>query len=167
MNRVAALVLLIGGALLLSWAVAPATSGPAPQVVAPASVDRKPQRQPQNMTAEIERLRERLAIVPEFPEPSRDLFRFGGRVPRAAAAPAPADPVPVATPEPILPRLVALMDDSRPGAPLWRAVIAIGDDVRIVKAGETVAGFSVKNVGADGVDLIDPASQRSFRLLLK
>jgi hypothetical protein len=167
MNRVAALVLLIGGALLLSWAVAPATSGPAPQGIAPATVDRKPSRPSQNMTAEVARLRERLATVPEFPEPSRDPFRFGGRAMRAAAVPPPAEPMPVEPVAPVLPRLVALMDDGAPGAPLWRAVMAIGDDVRIVKVGETVGGFSVKGVGADGVELVDPASQRSFRLHLK
>jgi hypothetical protein len=167
MNRVAALVLLIGGALLLSWAVAPATSGPAPQAIAAVAVDRKPSRPSQNMTAEVARLRERLATVPEFPEPSRNPFRFAGTRAPVATAPPPTEPVPVEAVAPMLPRLVALMDDGRPGAPLWRAVMAIGDDVRIVTAGETVAGFSVKDVGADGVELVDPVSQRSFRLHLK
>ena len=167
MNRVAALVLLIGGALLLSWAVAPATSGPAPQGIAPVTVDRKPSRPSPNMTAEVARLRERLAKVPEFPEPSRDPFRFAGKRTPVAVVPSPAESVPVEAAAPVLPRLVALMDDGRPGAPLWRAVMAIGDDVRIVTVGETVAGFSVKGIGADGVELVDPASQRSFRLHLK
>ena len=172
MNRVAALVLLVGGALLMSWAVAPASPTPRLGPIRgsadePPVVQHAPGQDPSaNMTAEVERLRARLAAPAAYPAPTRDLFRFGARPVRTARN-APETTAAVEPAAPVLPRLVAIVNDGVPGRPAWRAVMAIGDDVRVLKAGETVGGLELRTINADGAELFDPISSRTFRVVLK
>ena len=90
MNRVAALVLLVGGVLLMSWAVAPAA--PTLQPRRAAEIDRADPADSRDLTekmsAEVQRLRERLAERTTYPSPVRDPFRFGKT--RKPATPSPA-----------------------------------------------------------------------------
>jgi len=169
MHRIAAIVLLVGGALLMSWAVAPASSTTRPRATSAEGNAQAPAagRDPsQSMSAEVQRLRERLDVVAPYPTPARDPFRFGASRSRAVVSTIvpPSDPP---APEMALPRLVAILDESEPGKPSWRAVLAIGDDVRVMRAGELVGGLEVRSVTSDGAVLFDPVSSRTFRVTLK
>ena len=168
MNRVAALVLLVGGVLLMSWAVAPAAPTLQPrrtmEIDQAESADDKDLTK--KMSAEVQRLRERLDVTTQYPSPSRDPFRFGAtRRPAAAAAASKPEPSPVEPPS--LPRLVAILTEGEPGRPMWSAVLSIGGDVRVMKAGETIGGLELRRVTASDAELFDPISSRTFRLTLK
>ena len=168
MNRVAALVLLVGGVLLMSWAVAPAAPTSRPRSTPVTEQEEPPERQDlsRNMSAEVQRLRERLAQRTTYPSPVRDPFRFGSsRRPVVPSAVAQPEPSPVEPPP--LPRLVAILTEGEPGRPTWSAVLAIGTDVRVVKAGETIGGLDVRRVTASDAELFDPISSRTFRVTLK
>jgi len=168
MNRVAALVLLVGGVLLMSWAVAPAA--PTLQPRRAAEIDRADPADSRDLTekmsAEVQKLRERLEATTPYPSPSRDPFRFGSTRRPAAPSVTPQPEMPPVEP-PSLPRLVAILTEGEPGRPTWCAVLAIGGDVRMLKAGETIAGFEVRRVTASDAELFDPISSRTFRLTLK
>jgi hypothetical protein len=50
------------------------------------------------------------------------------------------------------------------GVRLRTAVLALGDDIHIVKLGDTIASLVVRNIGSDEVELADPTSGRTFRI---
>jgi hypothetical protein len=164
MQRVASLTLLLGAVLLLSWVIAPAAPSPARNHPGAAAFEQASAPAVAEITAEVDRLRARLATPPAYPPPLRDPFRFGPRAePKHAAAPPPvAEP-----PAPDLPRVVAILADAAGGAVTRRAALSFGDQVRIVQAGDTIGGFVVRSISADTVELTDPTTGAAYRLLLR
>ena len=169
MSRVAGLLYLGGVIVLASWVWAPA----APVSIAPAAPPSLGLDQSgtvvAEVNAEVDRLRERLAVPPQLPPPSRDPFRYGERnEPRRPIAP-PLEPpvVPAEPPAPRLPLLVAIAANSTDGVVTRTAVLAEGDDVRLVKAGDQIGRFVVRSVTANAAELFDPTTSRTHRIVLK
>src|SRR5262245_54859631 len=109
MTRVVpAVSLLAGAAVLVAWWATPATSAP-PQRPAPV-VTEIDQILPvvADVTAQVDRLRQRLTDKPAVPVPARDPFRFSSSrstpTPRASVAPIVAPPPENVAPS--VPRLV-------------------------------------------------------------
>jgi hypothetical protein len=169
MNRAAKALLLGGVVLLATWVVAPAAPGPPAATADPlASLD---QTTPvvAEVNAQVDRLRERLAAPPELPPPARDPFRFGERRdPRRVVAPVEAPAiVPPLEPAPPLPVLIAITSNTIDGTLTRTAVFAEGEEVRIVKEGDTVGRFLVQTVSADAAELLDKMTSRTHRVTLK
>lgn len=174
MNRIASALLLGGGVLLTTWVVSPAAPVPIATPVTAADLAAVDQQAPiiAEVEAQVARLRQRLENPPQFPPPSRDPFRFGRRPepasPKTSASPVavPADqPAEVAAPE--LPRIVAMMVTATDGGLLRAAVLSVGDDVQIVKPGDVVSRFVVRSIAADAIELVDPVSKTTFRVVLR
>ena len=169
MNRAAAVLLVGGVVLLISWAVAPAapvtSQRAAPQF---ASLD---QSAPVivEVNTQVDRLRERLSAPPQYPPPARDPFRFGHRPesPRPSTPVEPEITAPLAPPEPVLPVLVAIAASPSDGAVTRTAIFAEGEDVRLLKEGDTIGRFVVRTITATSADLFDPIANRTHRLDLK
>lgn len=107
---------------------------------------------------ETARLRERLAVVPDRSEPSRDPFAFGRPTPRVAkpvAAPAPpvAAPVVEVADEVVWPTLAAVMIEGPAEAPLRTAVVGWGDLVEFLGPGDRFKDFRVVAIATDALDL--------------
>jgi hypothetical protein len=81
------------------------------------------------------------------------------------AAPVPA--APVTPPAPALPRLVAIAATNSDAGVTRSAVLTVGDDVQILKVGDTVLKLVIKSIGTDVVELTEPATGRTFRLSLQ
>ena len=168
MQRVAALLLVAGGILILSWVVAPAAPASRPstppattltayeQTTAPLLAD---------VTAQVNRMRERLATTPPAPEPGRDPFRFGRRaepvVPNIAPPPPPVIEPPVAV---MVPKLVAVLSTTTDAGFTRRAALAVGEEVKVFKVGETVGTLTVTKIDADTVELTDRATGAVYRI---
>ena len=173
MKRLAAVVLFAGAVLLSTHILAPAAPPrPQPAINAAdlAAIDRT-KSMVDEVNAQVDRLRERLARPPEYPAPTRDPFRFGKRVEPASPRPAPAlAPAAVAAPAisaPALPRLVAIVSNATEAGPSRTAVLAVGEDVQLVTAGESVSKLVVRSIGADVVELADPVSGATFKISLQ
>ena len=174
MKRFVAIVLFAGAVLLSTHILAPAAAPPSAPIVLATDLAAIAQAAPivESVNAQVDRLRERLANPPAYPAPTRDPFRFGGRREPArptSAEPAPPDPV-VAAPAisaPALPHLVAIASNTVEGGLVRTAVLAVGDDLQVLKAGDTIAKLVIRSVGADAVELADPVSGKTFRILLQ
>jgi len=166
--------LLLGGALLLaSYINAPAAPTPARAPIAPEALAEIDALAPlaDDVAQEADRLRARLSAVPEKPVARRDPFSFGpAKRParRAEAEPAPEPVVPAIEKQSAIawPTLVALLADHAAPAALT-AVLAVGDAVEILKAGDTIAGFQVTAVTATTVELVHVATSAVTRLSLR
>jgi hypothetical protein len=166
MKRFGAILLFAGAVLLSTHILAPASSPPPPRPVTAADLAPIAQTTPvvEQVDAQVERLRERLATPPAYPAPVRDPFTYGTRPdqPRAKAAAPSAAPATIAEkpaiPAPPLPRVIAIATDVVDGALVRTAVLALGEDFQVVKSGETFSKFVVRSVGIDVVELSDPAS---------
>ena len=123
------------------------------------------------MNAQVDKLRERLSAPPEYPAPTRDPFRFGKIVepsrPKLIVPAVMTSAVPPPAPAPALPRLVAITSRVVDGVTVRTAVLAMGDDLQMIKVGETVSRLVIRNIGADVVELADPASGTIFRISLQ
>ena len=165
-------MLLLGGTVVvMSYISAPAAPTPPPARASDAEMRAIDAMAPvtENATQETERLRARLAIVPEKPVPQRDPFSFGttSKVPkRVTAAP---EPEPVVAPEVVAPaplvwpKLVALLTDNGK----ITAVLGVGDGVEMLKAGETVGGFLVREITATSIEVVHVATSVVTRLTLR
>lgn len=166
--------LLLGGALLLaSYINAPAAPTPAPAPIAPEALAAIDAMAPLAADAaqEVERLRARLSAVPEKPVARRDPFTFGAakRPSRRAEAERPVEPsAPPVDESPVIewPTLVALLTDHAAPAALT-AVLAAGDSVEMLKAGDTIGGFQVTDVTATSVELRHIATSAVTRLSIR
>ena len=172
MKRLSAIVIVAGAVLVSTHILAPAASPPAPAAVTAADVAAIAQTTPvvEQVDAQVDRLRERLATPPVYPPPVRDPFRFGQRTEPARPKPAAAPSVVVerpAAPAPALPHLVAIATNVIGGTSVRTAVLAAGDDVHVVKTGDTYGTFVVLAIGADGVELTDPAAGSTFKISLQ
>jgi hypothetical protein len=169
MKRFGAVMLFAGAVLLSTHILAPAEPPPSPSSLPAADLAAVAQAAPlaAQLDAQAARLRERLSSPPPYPEPSRNPFRFRSPAPKtpakAAAAPA-VDPV---APVPALPHVIAIATNTVGGVAERTAVIGLDADVQIVRPGDTFLNFSIRNVGADGVELVDRATDRTFRISLQ
>jgi len=176
MPRLLAIVIFAGAVLISTRILAPAA---APRPLPPLSAAdlaafAQTTAMVDEVNAQVDRLRERLASPPSYPAPTRDPFRFGAKAEPAppkppAPAPRPAAAV-VAAPAismPPLPRLVAIISSSTDAGSSQRAVVAAGDDVQILKIGDTVSRFVVRSIGVDAVELADSASGATFKISLQ
>ena len=158
-----------GVALLVSWAVAPAAPVAPPDTAAAIAAIEQSVPVVDEVNAQVDRLRERLAAPQKFPPPQRNPFDFGRRPepPRPVKPVVETPAVPVEPPPPPLPRLLAITSNTVDGAVTHSAVFSNGDDVSIVKAGDTISRFVVRSVTTDGAELVDRNTQRVFRVPLK
>jgi hypothetical protein len=172
MKRLGAIVLFAGAVLFSTHMLAPAeppASAERERVAARAALTQQAAAadQVEQVNAEVERLRKRLEAQPAYPAPARDPFRFGARAeqkPAAASAVAPAAPEP---PKLVLPQLIAITTSVDAGVSSRNAVLAFGDNVQVVKPGETFGAFVVRSVGADGVELIESVTGRAATVSLR
>jgi len=169
MVRAASLTLVIGALLLLTWVLAPAAPHPpqsADADIAPLTSRATAPSDPQH---DVDRLRERLVVPPAFRAPTRDPFQFQ-RAERATkargAGPATDEAARVVAVTPP-PRLIAILSNVIDGALVRRAALGTGPAVRVVAAGDTIDGFQVRAIAADGVELVDAATGAVVRLTLR
>jgi hypothetical protein len=173
MKRLGAIVLFAGAVLISTHMLAPAEPPASAERVRAAARAALTQQaaaadQVDQVNAEVERLRKRLEAQPVYPAPARDPFRFGARAaeqkPAAVSAVAPAAPEP---PRLVLPQLIAITTSVDAGVSSRNAVLAFGDNVQVVKPGETFGAFVVRSVGADEVELIESATGRAATVSLR
>lgn len=172
MHRVAPVLLIAGVVLLATWVVAPAAPSPSPlpaRAEAPAD-----QTAPlvAEMAAQTERMRTRLEGPQSFPPPERNPFTFGAR--REVTPARPRSPVtepeapPPAPPAPVLPKLLAVVSNNAEGGISLQAVFSVGDDVKVLKAGDAIGIFLVRSITADlVVELLEPVTGTVHRLTLR
>ena len=168
MQRVAALLLVAGGILILSWVVAPAAPSARPAAVPATTLTAFEQTTAPllaDVTAQVNRMRERLATTPSAPKPGRDPFRFGRRpepvVRNIAPPPAPVIEPPVAV---VVPKLVAVLSTTTDAVVTRRAVLAVGDEVKVFIVGDTVGTLTLTKIDADTIELTDRASGAVYRV---
>jgi hypothetical protein len=171
MKRLGAVAFLAGAVLLSTHILAPAAPPPAPPDVRETDVAAAARDRPliARVDSEVSRLRDRLNDPPPSPRPTRNPFRFGsppaGRQPVAAKAA--ERPATASVTAPMLPRLIAIATGtpSDPGARV--AILALGETVEPVKTGDRFLNFRLERIGADAVDLSDPATGRTFQISLQ
>ena len=171
MHRAAPLLLLSGVALLVSWVLAPAAPSPNPLPSTPemSAFDQTSMPIVNEMAAEVDRMKNRLDTPPSFPAPERNPFRFGERpepAPRMRPAPV-AAASPAESPALVLPRLLEIVATDGAETVVRTAAFAVGDDVRVVKIGDTIGGLVVRDISALVVELADPATGLTHHLTLR
>jgi hypothetical protein len=174
MKRFGAIGIFAAAVLVSTHLLAPASSPPPLRPVARAELAAVAQAAPvvEQVDEQVERLRERLNTPPAFPPPARDPFRYGSAAGKSTSRP-PAPPAAAAAPTTIessaasLPHLIAIATSVDSGAVRRKAVIAVGDDVQIVQAGDALGNFFVLSVGVDTVELADPTAFRTFKISLQ
>jgi hypothetical protein len=187
MQRIAAILAIGGGLILISWVTSPsarpATSDPR---MTASDVDRADQtsRAVAPLTSDIDtqaaRLRARVIPPPPKPAPDRNPFRFGkGTVPFSTEKPAkgtyPETPKPVekgtvpVAPAIALPSLVAITSDARDGGLFRTAVLSMNDEMKIVRPGQSFDRFIVEAIGPDSVRIVDitSVSRATFTIAIR
>ena len=173
MHRLRSALLLGGAVLLTSYISAPAAPTPLPARASDAEIHAIDASTPliADVAQETERLRARLAVVPEQSVPRRDPFTFGsssrakGR-PAKASEPDSAAPEVEAPPAIAWPTLVALLTD-KGVAGTTTAVLAVGDAVEMLKAGETAGGFMVREITSTSIEVVHVATSSVTWLTLR
>ena len=169
MHRLSSALLLGGAVLLTSYISAPAAPTPAPVLASVEELHAIAELAPLagDVSQEAERLRARLAVVPERSVPQRDPFSFGSAPRRArkeaAPVPDPVEPVTDSAPAIDWPKLVALLTEKD----AITAVLAVGDAVEMLKAGQTVGGFLIREVTSSAIEVVHVASSATTRLSLR
>ena len=172
MKRLAAIIAFAGAVLLSTHILAPAAPPkPLPEInAAELAVIDQTQSTVDEVNAQVDRLRERLSPPPSYPAPTRDPFRFGKTVEPGTPKPAPAPPAvaPAAPSAPVqvLPKLIAIVSDTTDAGSIRTAVLSVGDDVQIVRAGDSISKLVVQSIGVDVIELADPVSGSTFKILL-
>lgn len=172
MKRLGAIVVFAGAVLVSTYILAPAAAPPHLPVVPASDLAAIAQAKPivDAVDAQVDRLRERLTNPPAYPPPIRDPFRFGARAEPSrpkAATPALTERAVVVPPQPALPKLVAIATSVIDGVLVRTAVLSVGDDLQMVKTGETYQNFSIRSVGIDGVEIVEPESGKTFKISLQ
>ena len=164
--------LIAAACLTTGWLLASIVSPPVAelQVLPERPRPRAEREQPKAVDAPYtEQLHLRLQQLPVAPSPRRNPFVFGGG-PRLVSAPVATGDSKTAEPEtsvvsgpitqpasgPSL-RLSGIGSSDTPQGPVRTAIISDGSTVHLVKAGETVAGYSVIDVAEDSVTLANAA----------
>lgn len=166
MHRFAVILLVGGVVLLVSWIAAPA----APNSAGPAAADPAAPDQSAvvaEVNAQVERLRKQLSTPAPYPPPVRNPFRFSGRPEPRRIAPKETAAPPVEPPAPSLPALLAITATSIDGTLVRTGVLRVDDDVKIVKAGDTIGSLVVRSVEADAIELLDPTTSKIYRVVLQ
>ncbi|MGH9173628.1 MAG: hypothetical protein ACRD1H_04695 [Vicinamibacterales bacterium] len=161
-------VALIGAVCLLTgWLLASVLTPPVARVqVLPERTQVQPPGDRDALAPYAEQLQLRLREAPPPPSPRRNPFAFGTRQ-RASSvekgvriAPLAAD-MPVALPVvgPMLSLSGVGVTDTAAG-PIYTAVVSDGNTVHLVKAGDTVDGYTVIEVNERSVTLADASGSR-------
>jgi hypothetical protein len=173
MKRPLAIIAFAGAVLLSTHILAPAQSPTPPAPVKPADLQPIDQVRPlvDTVDAAVGRLRERLSSAPEYPNPVRDPFRFGAHAepaPRPVVTPVKVLPpvIVAAAPAVTLPHIVAILSQTTEAGAERVASLAMGDEVGVVKAGESFLQFVVRRIDADMVELVDPVTGSTFKISL-
>ena len=172
MKRLGAILCFAGAVLVSTHILAPAAPPPAPAAITPQDVAAVAQTAPvvEQVDAQVDRLRERLASPPAYPPPVRDPFRFGQRAepsrPKPASAPAMVIERPVA-PAPALPRLIAIATNVTDGTSVRTAILSSGDDVQVVKAGDAYGKLVIRSISVDAIELVDPSEGSIYKISLQ
>jgi hypothetical protein len=154
---------LVGGSVLAAWLSAAAGVEYSAQPNLPTPVRTSGSESiADEVQAQANRLRERLASAPAPTQPARNLFAFAPKpVPtprssRPAATTSPAAPPVVPVPEPAL-SLIGVAEDQVPNGPVRTAIIsADGGELFMVRVGEGIGPrYRVNAIGADAVELSD------------
>lgn len=157
MSRFTTASVLAAGVLVTTWVSAPAAPTAPPPEVSVEDMVRIEAMAPlaAEINQEVERLRTQLAAVPQQPEPRRDPFTFGARRPAPRAVVAAPDPelveaAPVELPPAVLwPTLAAVMAEAAGST----AVVAWGDGIEFLKAGDTFQDFRVVTVSSASIEV--------------
>ncbi len=171
MHRLTSVLLLGGAVLLTSYVNAPAVLTPAPSPVSPADLAGIDAVAPlaDDVAQQAERLRARLAAAPETPVTRRDPFSFGPRLPPVPSPDAAGEPpMPAVQTDPVIewPTLVALLTDG--GDPEARtSVLGMDEGIEILKAGETIGGFLVREITVTSVEIEHVATSTVTRLSIR
>jgi len=173
MYRLTWALLLGAGVLLTSYISAPAAPTPASARVSLAELAEIEALVPlaQDVAQETDRLRARLSAAPVAPVARRDPFNFGSvRRPDRPVAPAAhaqlRAPAVEAAPPIAWPSLVAVLTAAG-DAPVFTAVLGIGDGIEMLKKGSEANGFLVRDVTSSSVELIHVATTTVTRLSLR
>lgn len=177
MKRVAGILAVGGGLILIFWVTSPAARTPAaaPELSAAdlALADQAAQAIPpiaSQVDEQAARLRARLAEPPQKPQPTRNPFRFKGtevfstekhRRGTGVLSPKSVEntPVPfVSAPAISLPAVVAITADARDGGLMRTAVLSMHDEMKNVRPGQAFDRFVVEAIGPDSVRLVDITS---------
>lgn len=170
MKRMASALTFSGVLLLANWVQAPAA--PVRDLVALGAADVADAEQAaQSLTPvarqidqDADRLRQRLVAQVPFAEPARDPFRFKGKGSEPFSTESRekgSDPVVLkspASPQIVMPVLVGVIEDVVDGVANRTAVLSMGDDMAIVKIGQSFVRFVVRAIGAASVELADVTS---------
>lgn len=167
--------LVSGATLVATWlASAPAVRQPVARVNAPVRQPAHSAEAASDIVREADRLREKLSAAVAYREPGRNPFRFGQAAhSHTAALPAPAEAAPPAVPTaPQAPTLritlSGIAEDTAGSQVVRTAVISSGEDLLLVKEGETVAGqYRVSAIASDSVELTRTVDGVTIRLGLR
>lgn len=169
MRRVVLALLISGVLLLATWVQAPAA--PARSIATPTPSEIGGAEQTVQSVApvarqidqEADRLRQHLAARVPFTPPARDPFRFkrGSEPFSTDSREKGSDPVvlkiPVSPPIAV-PTLIGLTEDAVGGVVVRTAVLSMGDDMAMVKPGQSFSRFVVQSIGPASVELVDVTS---------
>lgn len=167
-----------GAGLLATWlASAPPSpfQTPRTQVATASRASQQTAAMAADIQREADRLRVRLREDPVFREPSRNPFRFA---PRARVAPAPREPAPTITEEPMAPvptgrptlriTLSGIAEDKVGDQVVRTAIVSTPSDVLLVKEGEQIGDqYKVVTIAADAIELVRLEDGSIVRLALK
>ena len=169
MSRLRSLLLLGGTVVAMSYISAPAAPTPTPQPPSERQLRAIDEKTPvaEDAVQETAKLRARLAVLPQNPQPQRDPFTFGAtpRAPKRVTTEPPEVVIPETPPPPpiMFPKLVALLTDNGQ----ITAVLGIGDSIEMLKAGESAGGFTVREITSSSIEVVHVATSTVQRLTLR
>ena len=168
-----ALVAALAAAWLASAAGVIGQPAPAPRLPVRSQLSAQTEAVSFDVQAQAERLRKRLATAPT-PQPVRNPFTFEARQsvrkPAAARSVDVPPPVPAAAPAEIEPELALIgvaEDGKEPEVVRTAMIVGAGDQLFLVRVGQSVGRYQVTAIGADVVELKDGTSERIRRLVLR
>ena len=163
MRRAATFVTLGGIVALVSWTLArvsPFAQDPALVSALPSS----PASALAQLDGEVGRLHDRAQLLEPFTPAERDPFRFGAPPVAPPSRSTPPELPPSPRPAPALPKLVAITSKDTPGGAVRTAAFSVGDNVLLVRPGDTVGTLVVRAIADGFVELVDPASGIAYRV---
>ena len=166
------LVAALAAAWLASAAGVIGQPPPAPRLPVPSQLSAQTDAVSFDVQAQAERLRKRLATAPS-PQPIRNPFSFDARdlVRKRPAARVEPPPPPVAVaPAEIEPELtlIGVAEDGKQAEVVRTAmIVGAGEQLFLVRVGQSVGRYQVTAIGVDAVELKDATSDRIRRLGLK
>lgn len=166
------LVAALAAAWLASAAGVIGQPSPSPRLPVRSQLSAQTEAVSFDVQAQAERLRKRLATAPS-PRPVRNPFSFEARQPdrpRVAARVEIPPPAVAAAPAEIEPELTLIgvaEEGKEAGAVRTAMIVGAGEQLFLLRVGQSVGRYQVTAIGADAVELRDAASERIRRLVLK